>query len=65
MASIYTTTDGDILCDGLQGCHTCDEAMQIAARTAAERDEAVLLSDDDGEWICYPNGSFERDGDES
>lgn len=55
-ASIYTM-DGAELTTGLQGCTVCDEAIDLARRTAAERGEDVHLVDDDGEWIAHADGS--------
>lgn len=54
MASIYDVETGDVLTEGLQGCNTCDEAIQVAQRAADERSADVLLDDDDGEWIVHP-----------
>lgn len=59
MAAIYDL-DGTALTEGLQGCETCDEALQVARRMAAKRGEAVHLDDDDGEWLVYPDGSVEE-----
>lgn len=52
MAAIYDA-DYNIITQGLQGCSRCDEAIQMARRMAAERQECVILNDDDGEWIVY------------
>lgn len=53
MADIYTR-DGNELSAGLQGCKTCDEAIQAAQRTADLLESDVHLVDDDGEWIVHP-----------
>ena len=55
MARIYSH-DGYVAADGLQGCETCDEALQLACRIADEWDEAVELEDDDGTWRVHPVG---------
>jgi len=57
-ATIYST-DGEHIAQGLQGCNVCDEALQHARRVAKERDEGVVLEDDDGNWLVYPDGSCE------
>ena len=57
MATVYDLNH-ETLADGLQGCDTCDEAIQMARKIAAERGEQVLLVDDDGEWILNPDGSL-------
>jgi hypothetical protein len=59
MAAIYTQEDGSEITGGLQGCMVCDEAIQAARRIAADRGEAVVLADDDGEWLVHPNGDVE------
>jgi hypothetical protein len=53
MARIYSH-DGYIAADGLQGCETCDEALQLAQRLADEWGEWVELHDDDGTWRVHP-----------
>jgi hypothetical protein len=53
MAAIYTI-NGNELCAGLQGCNTCDEALQAAERYADDLEADVHLIDDDGEWIVHP-----------
>ena len=52
MASIYDATDGTTMAEGLQGCDTCDEAMQAAERIIREGDypDGLELVDDDGIW---------------
>jgi hypothetical protein len=61
MARIYSH-DGYLAADGLQGCETCDEALQLAQRIADEWGEAVELEDDDGTWRVYPaDAGGERD----
>lgn len=59
-AAIYDAETGDTITEGLQGCHVCDEAIQTARRIAAERDEPVHLTDDDGEWLVKPDGSRDK-----
>lgn len=56
MAAIYDVTDGSTLTEGLEGCSRSDQALRIARRMAADRGEAVHLSDDDGEWLVLPSG---------
>lgn len=53
MAAIYDL-DGNTITEGLQGCDTCDEALQAARRLADDRGEAVELYDDDGRWLVHP-----------
>lgn len=60
MATIYDPETGDLITDGLQGCETCDEALNTALSIAKRRGEPVELHDDDGEWIVEPDGSCER-----
>lgn len=54
MAKILDPHDGQLLTDGLQGCDTCDEAIQTAQRMADARGRDVHLVDDDGEWLVHP-----------
>lgn len=54
MAEIYDTLTGTQITAGLQGCKTCDEALQAACRIADERSHDVQLDDDDGSWIVHP-----------
>lgn len=54
MAAIYEINDGMPLSEGLQGCNTCDQAIQAAQRAADARGEDVHLVDDDGDWIVHP-----------
>lgn len=60
MAAISTYTTSEHLSEGLQGCNTCDHALQTARRTAAQRNEPVVLDDDDGTWIVEPDGNCRR-----
>lgn len=60
MSISIETLDGDILADGLQGSMVCDEAINAALRIAIDRDEAVVLYDDDGVWIVGPDGLAEE-----
>ena len=53
MASVYRM-DGMEWAVGLQGCKSCDEAIQIAQSSADELGEDVELIDDDGRWIVHP-----------
>lgn len=55
MAAIYDT-NGEEICDGLQGSEVCDEAIKAAREIAAARNEPVVLYDDDGEWVVHPDG---------
>lgn len=57
MSSIYTYETGETLCEGLQGSNVCDQAIQTAKELAAEREEEVVLEDDDGNWLVDPDGS--------
>ena len=52
MAAIYDARDGIAISEGLQGCDTCDEAMQ-AAETIIRKGkypDGLELVDDDGIW---------------
>lgn len=60
MAAIFNYQTADTISAGLQGCKTCDEAIQAARRIAATRGEAVVLEDDDGVWLVDPNGEREE-----
>jgi len=46
MATIYDMDAMELTC-GLQGSVVCDEAIQCARRMAADREESVILEDDD------------------
>lgn len=63
MANIYSM-NAEYLTEGMQGCTVCDEAIQAAKMIANERDEDVMLEDDDGNWIVHPDGSREEAGPE-
>jgi len=54
MASIYHPETGQSLCEGLQGCGNCDEAIRAAERIADQLGADVHLIDDDGEWLVHP-----------
>ncbi|KKM05265.1 hypothetical protein LCGC14_1755870 [marine sediment metagenome] len=56
MAAIYDN-QSITLADGLQGSDICDAAVQAAFRIAYERDEDIVLMDDDGVWIVHPDGT--------
>ncbi len=60
MAAIYAL-DGSTITEGLQGCETCDEAINMAREIAAERGEPVTLDDDDGTWTVDPDGCCAKD----
>lgn len=60
MAEIYSYQTADTLAAGLQGCNTCDEALQMARELAAERHETVVLEDDDGNWAISPDGDRKK-----
>lgn len=60
MASIYSTTDGHTITEGLQGCNICSEALGAAYRIAEARNETVHLEDDDGEWLVGPRGGVRK-----
>jgi len=57
MAAIYDYATGYAITEGLQGCETCDEAIDMAIEIAAERGVPVVLEDDDGNWLVKPDGS--------
>lgn len=56
MAAIYDIETGNTLTEGLQGCKTCEEAIQHAKQFADESGRSVQLSDDDGDWEVFPAG---------
>lgn len=60
MAAIYNYQTADTLTSGLQGCKVSDEARQAARRMAADRNETVVLEDDDGNWAISPDGGAEK-----
>ena len=60
MAAVYTL-DGGELCTGLQGCDTCDEAIQAAWQHADQLAADVHLQDDDGDWLVHPKGGGRRE----
>ena len=53
MAEIYDAA-GNTITEGLQGCKSCNEAMQMAKVWADKVGASVTLSDDDGEWLVHP-----------
>ena len=57
MAAIYDYETGNTITEGLQGCDTCDRAINMAIEMAAERGVPVVLDDDDGQWLVKPDGS--------
>ena len=54
MAAIYDMASGWPITEGLQGCYVCDQAIDMAQEIADEREECVLLDDDDGQWVVHP-----------
>lgn len=58
MASILNYQTGEYITQGLQGCTTCDAAIQAAKRIAADTQQPIVLDDDDGQWIVYPDRSI-------
>lgn len=60
MASIFNYQTGEHITQGLRGSKTCDEAIQMARRMASDRQEPVVLDDDDGQWVVHPDGSCEE-----
>ena len=56
MAAIYDRITDNPITEGLQGCEVCDEAIIAARNIARRRNEEVLLVDDDGDWIVFPDG---------
>ena len=56
MATIYDAETAVTITGGFQGCTVCDEAIQAAKRIAAEREEDVILDDDDGYWLVDSDG---------
>lgn len=59
-AALYCYETGDVIADGLQGSVMSDEAIQTAEHEAARRGTPVLLVDDDGEYVVYPDGHMEQ-----
>lgn len=62
MASIYDTTDGTVICEGLTSGPSMAEshkAVATAQQLAHERGVSVLLSDYDGDWLVHPDGKLE------
>jgi hypothetical protein len=59
-AALYCYETGDVIADGLQGSVMSDEAIQTAEQEAARRGTPVLLVDDDGEYVVYPDGHMEQ-----
>tara|TARA_Y100000310_G_scaffold339131_1_gene430859 strand:- start:58 stop:249 length:192 start_codon:yes stop_codon:yes gene_type:complete len=55
MANIYDE-NGNYLAQGLQGCNKCDEAWQSAVAFARQKNEDVILEDDDGDWLIDNHG---------
>lgn len=60
MASILNYQTGEYITQGLGGCNTCDQAIQTARKMAKDRQEPVVLDDDDGQWIVQPDGTVEE-----
>ncbi len=56
MAAIYDMETGNALTESLQGCNTCDEAIQHAKRFADEAGRSVQLHYDVGDWEVFPAG---------
>lgn len=54
MAKVVDYETGEVLADGLQGCDSSDEAMQVAERLADDLAAHVELVDDDGHWLVHP-----------
>jgi hypothetical protein len=50
--------DGTVI--NAQGSRTCDEAWQRAKKLASTYREAVVLRDDDGDWLVSPDGDREK-----
>ena len=59
MAAIYHYQTGDVITEGLPGSEICDEAWRCALEMARERNEPVVLDDDDGCWVIHPDGARE------
>ncbi len=57
MATIHSFESTEDLAVGLQGSDVCDEAWNAAVDMAEERDDNVVLCDDDGNWLVHPDGS--------
>jgi len=64
MAEIYSK-NGEEITAGLQGSNVCNEAIRAAKNIARDRDEEVMLQDDDGRWTVYPDGTAEEGWDGS
>lgn len=59
MATIYNV-NAEYLTQGLQGSAVCDEAIITARRMAAERDEDVIIEDNDEFTLVHPDGTSEE-----
>jgi hypothetical protein len=57
MATIYDGETAVTITECLQGSTVCDEAIQAAKRIAADREEDVILDDDDGYWLVSQDGT--------
>jgi hypothetical protein len=55
-ATIYDI-NGGTLTQGLQGSSVCNQAIIVARETAEQRNEDVILHDDDGFWLVSPDGT--------
>ncbi len=51
---------GDFITEGLQSCTVCDDAINLALKLAAKRNESVFLVDEDGNWQVHPNGHIDQ-----
>lgn len=56
-ADIYNVETGVLITGGLQPSSVSSDAVRIAKEIADRRGEAVHLSDDDGDWFVYPDGT--------
>lgn len=59
MAGIYNYLTTDTITDGLRGSTWSDDARQTAHSIAREKCQPVVLEDDDGIWLVYPDGTRE------
>lgn len=59
-AALYDYETGDVISEGLQGVFTSDQAIQSAQRAVKQFGAPVLLVDDDGEYVVYPDGRVEQ-----
>ena len=76
MSTIYDSTNGETICEGIWGDEAEDlglarsegisarAALATAAREARDRGEPVILEDADGTWLVHADGLAEAHRDE-